>query len=217
MGKTLLVVGAGPGIGLETASRFAREGFDIVLASRQPEKLGAGLDELQAEGAVVETRAVDAADGEAVSALVGEYAGTLDVLLYNAAVLRFGPTIDQITPQSIDEDIQVGLSSALRAIQAALPGMAAKGGGTILLTGGGIADTPYPVALTLGAVKSGLRNATQALFEPLKAQNVHLAVLTVNASVTPGSDAAREIADAYWELHASAPENWAYESHYPKA
>jgi hypothetical protein len=55
------------------------------------------------------------------------------------------------------------------------------------------------------------------LFEPLKAQNVHLAVLTVNASVTPGSDAAREIADAYWELHASAPKNWAYESHYPKA
>lgn len=132
------------------------------------------------------------------------YADELDVLIYNAAALRFGPTIDQVAPETFDDDVQTGLSSAMRAIQAVLPGMTAKGRGTILLTGGGLADYPNPMAVSLSAVKAGLRAAGQALFEPMKAQGIHVATVTVMVTVTPGSDHARHIAEKYWEIH-SAP------------
>ncbi|HEY4199794.1 MAG TPA: SDR family NAD(P)-dependent oxidoreductase [Devosiaceae bacterium] len=217
MSRKLLVIGAGPGIGLETARRFAREGFEIILASRSPEKLAPQIATLTGEGAAVTTEILDATNGAAVTALVERYNGTIDTLLYNAAALRFGPTIDQIEAETLDTDIQLDLSSALRAIKAALPGMAANGHGTILLTGGTIADTPHPAALTLSVGKSGLRTAAQALFEPLKAQNIHIAVLTIGATVKPESDTAREIAQAFWEMHASANTEWHWERRYPLA
>jgi short-subunit dehydrogenase len=209
-----MVLGAGPGIGMETAQRFAREGFDLVLASREPGKLENQLDALSASGITVTTEAVDALNGDAVAALVARYADRLDVLLYNAATLRFGPTIDQVAPETLDQDIQVGLSSALRAIQAALPGLTAKGSGTILLTGGGLADHPNPMAVTLSVAKAGLRAAGKALFEPLKAQGVHIATITIMASVAPGSEHARLIAERYWQIHNAPAEAWDYEQTY---
>lgn len=209
-----MVLGAGPGIGLETARRFAKEGYAVILASRDPAKLGDQLAELRASGVAVATESVDATDGQAVTDLVSRYADQIDVLVYNAAVLRFGPTIDQVAAKTFDDDIQVGLSSAMRAIQAVLPGMTAKGSGTILLTGGGLADYPNPQGLTLSAAKAGLRAAGKALFEPLKAQGVHIGTVTIMATVTPGSEHARQIAEKYWQIHNSPSEAWDYEQAY---
>jgi short-subunit dehydrogenase len=214
MPKSMLVIGAGPGIGLETARRFAQEGYDVVLASRDPAKLGDQIVRLRAGGCRVTTESVDAADGRAVTALVERYADQIDVLLYNAAAIVWGPTIDQLTTESLDTDLQVGLSSALRAIKAALPAMTAKRNGTMLLTGGRLADDPKAAGLTLSAVKAGLRAAGKALFEPLKSQNVHIATVTVATAVAPGSVEAAEIAQRFWQAHAASPEAWIYEERY---
>ncbi len=213
--KRLLVLGAGPGIGLETARRFGRAGFEVVLASRQPEKLRPQIDGLRGEGIAVASDSIDLADGPAVTRFVERLAGTLDVLLYNAAVMRFGPTLDQVAPETLDGDLQVDLASALRAIKAVQPGLAARGGGSILLTGGSIVDNPSPVALTMSAGKAGLRAAAQALFEPFRAQNIHIAVLTVGARVVPESREAGEIAQAFWEMHSAPANAWTWERRYP--
>jgi short-subunit dehydrogenase len=214
MTKTIMVLGAGPGIGLETARRFAKEGYAIVLASRDPAKLSDQLADLRAGGTTVTTEPVDAADGQAVTDLVSRYAVQIDVLVYNAAVIRWGPTIDEVAAETFDGDIQVGLSSAMRAIQAVLPAMTAKGSGTILLTGGGLADYPSPQGLALSAAKAGLRAAGKALFEPLKAQGLHIGTVTVMASVSPGSEHARLIAEKFWQLHNTPADAWDYEQSY---
>jgi short-subunit dehydrogenase len=214
MPKTVLIIGAGPGIGLETARRFGREGYSLVLASRSPEKLADQLSEMRASGSNVTVEAVDASDGPAVTALVKRYADRLDVMLYNAAAIVFGPTIDQVAPESFDADIQVDLSSALRAIQAVLPGMTANRKGTILLTGGGLADYPNPMAVTLSAGKAGLRAAGQALFEPMKAQGLQIATITIMATVVPGSEEAQGIAEMYWQITNATTDAWTYEHSY---
>jgi short-subunit dehydrogenase len=214
MTKTFFVIGAGPGIAFETARRFAKEGYDVVLASRNTAKLEDQVAVLRASGQSITTETVDASDGPAVTTLIERYADRIDVLLYNAAALVWGPTIDELAAESLDTDIQVGLSSGLRAVKAVLPAMTAKRSGTILLTGGGLADHPHPSGLTLSAVKAGLRTAGQALFDPLKDQNVHIATVTVSASVAPGSLEAREIAEKFWQAHATSPEAWTYEHRY---
>ncbi len=86
-GKTVLVSGAGSGIGRGIAWLFARLGADLMLCGREPEKLArtaAGLGRL---GAAVETRAMSIRDPDAVAALIEaayERFGRLDVLVNNA-------------------------------------------------------------------------------------------------------------------------------------
>ena len=70
--KTFLSIGSGPGIGIATAERFAREGFRIVLTSRDVEGLSERARHLEAKGYVVEVKAVDAGDLASVSALIRE-------------------------------------------------------------------------------------------------------------------------------------------------
>lgn len=214
MSKTLVIIGAGPGLSLETARRFAREGYDVVLASRHPENLGEHLTSLRQHGTTITTEVVDAADGASITALVERYAEKVDVLLYNAAVIRFGVNLADVPANALDEDIQIDLSSALRAIKGVLPSMLKGGQGTILLTSGAITDYPNAEALTLSAGKAGLLTAARAMFETLKASNVQITALTVGALVQPGSDNAREIAESYWQITNSPQQEWTWERRY---
>ncbi len=89
--KTFLSIGSGPGIGFETAVRFAREGYRVVLTSRNADNLNALANRLKAINAQVETRKVDASDPASVADLLNEIEdtfGAIDVLHYNAANLR---------------------------------------------------------------------------------------------------------------------------------
>ena len=215
MTKTFLCIGAGPGIGLETSRRFARGGYRVVLASRDPGKVGQQIAALKAEGCDVVTEPLDASNGAAVTALVEKYAADLDVLLYNVAVMRFGKDLSEQSAAEIDSDMQVDLTSGIRAIHAALPGFERRGGGTILLTGGGLADAPIGKALSISLGKVGLRATAQALDPLLKDKNIHIACLTVSAGVAPESDHARAISDAYWGIHTAPKANWAPEVRYP--
>ena len=54
--KTFLSIGSGPGIGFATAERFAREGFQIVLASRNLESIQALDSKLTQQGFKAEAR-----------------------------------------------------------------------------------------------------------------------------------------------------------------
>lgn len=214
--KTFLSIGAGPGNGLATAERFAREGFRVVLAARDADKteqLAAGLRE---QGYHAETRTVDASRDASVAALVGEVEatfGAIDVLHYNAASLRHA-TIAEQPGDTFNADLAVNIGGALSAVKAAAPAMTARGAGTILLTGGGLALAPKPDFLSLAIGKAGLRTLVQGLFEPLKAQGVHLASLTVVPHIEPGSPEAAAVAEHFWQLYAQAPGAWTEEATY---
>jgi short-subunit dehydrogenase len=162
---------------------------------------------------------VDAKDPTQIGQLVARTSA--DVLHYNAGVVRYNSdgtlkmtSLTDFPTEDITTDIQVNLSSALIAIQAAIPGMKAKGGGTILLTGGLLATNPHADLLTLSAGKAGLRASAQAMFEPLRALNIHLGLVTVSTLVSAGSDEAADVARAFWDLHSEANEDWSWEAIY---
>lgn len=60
MSKVFLSIGSGPGIGLATARRSSREGFDVVLAARTTPRLQASADEMSIAGDRAVVRRVDA-------------------------------------------------------------------------------------------------------------------------------------------------------------
>jgi short-subunit dehydrogenase len=221
MSKTFLSVASGPGIGLATARRFGREGYRVVLAARNVERLQADAAKLRAEGIEATTVKVDATDARAVANVVASIGPDLEVLHYNAGILHYDSSgslqprsIADETVESLVSETKVNLSSALAAVHAAVPTMTAQGRGTVLLTGGGFGVQPTADFLTLSVGKAGIRAVALALFPALKERGVHVATVTIAKLVAPNSREADEVADAFWELHSQRPTEWRAETLY---
>jgi NAD(P)-dependent dehydrogenase (short-subunit alcohol dehydrogenase family) len=206
-----VVVGAGPGLGLAIARRFARGGFDVALVGRHRQRLDALCEALLAEGHRAAGFAADAGDTESLAAAfadIAEWNGETDVLVYNAASLVADAAPD-VTAQVMTDAMAVNLGSAVCAVNCVLPGMRARGRGTILMTGGGLALEPYPDWTALGAGKAALRAYAIALHKALVPEHIHAAVIAVCGVVERGGpfDPDR-IAEEYWRLHAKAEPDW---------
>lgn len=215
--KTFLSIGSGPGIGYETAARFAKEGYRIILSARNADKLSTLAARLKGLGAQVETRTVDASSPASVAALINEVentCGPIDVLHYNAANLRQA-TAESQPIDTFNSDLAVNIGGALAAFQVVKPKMESRGAGTILLTGGGFGIHPSPDYLSLSIGKAGIRALALGLFESSKEKGIHVATVTVCAFVSPESKETQEIADRFWQLHSQPKGEWTVEVTYP--
>ncbi len=123
-GKRCFVTAAGQGIGRASAMAFAREGGSVVATDLDAAKLA----DLAAMG--VETHALDATDDAAVQAALAA-AGPLDVL-FNCAGYVHQNSIESCTDAEWDFAFALNVRSMWQTIRAALPGMVAKGGGSIV-------------------------------------------------------------------------------------
>ncbi|MEM0921764.1 MAG: SDR family oxidoreductase [Pseudomonadota bacterium] len=142
-GKSVLVTGASRGIGEATARHFAAEGAVVTLAARSLSAIEAIADEITDAGGQAKAVACDVADPAAVASAV-EIAGdgSLDILINNAGVIEPIARIDQSDPAAWGQVVDVNLKGVYYAVQAALPGMIAKGAGVILTIGSGAAHGP---------------------------------------------------------------------------
>ncbi len=217
--KTFLSIGAGPGMGIATAERFAAEGFQVVLAARNAEKTRELAERLKSKGYAAEAETADAGDPEGVGSLVARVErqyGAVDVLHYNAGVLRKATLADQ-PRDTFFSDLAVNVGGALVAAQAVAGGMEERKSGAILLTGGGFALAPSPDFLSLSIGKAGIRAMALSLFEPFRAKGIHVATVTVMALVAPESKEARAVAEHFWGLYSQPKDAWTAEARYSAA
>lgn len=217
MMKTFLSIGTGPGIGLATAERFSDEGFNTVLSSRHPARLGQYVQKFQKEGRVSTAMAVDAADSGSIQQLlttVSRQYGSVDVLHYNAASLRQSNLTDQPTDTFLS-DLAVNIAGAMVAIQAVLPLMLAQGQGTVLLTGGKFGVMPSSEYISLSIGKAGIRSLARGLFEECKRQRIHICTVTASASTGADSTWSMGVAQAFWQHYCTPYDDWIPEIAYP--
>lgn len=170
---TALVTGANKGLGRETVRRFARLGWQVFLTARDNERGTTAVQELAAEGLVVEFVPVDITADQSVQAaadIVKTRVGRLDVLVNNAGVG------DQMTPpadtQATDlrDVFETNVFGAVRVTHAFLPLLRAAEHPRIVMVSSGmgsIATTTDPdlvgmVPPTLGypATKAALNMIT---------------------------------------------------------
>lgn len=214
MPKSIMIIGAGPGIGQAVAETFGREGWTIVLTGRSHERLAGLATELASADIKAHTVPADATDPVALRAAMIEadrLTGGLSVIHYNAAVVRqqdlFSMSDDEVTG-----DLAINVAGGLHAIRAAVASFGERGG-TILVTGGGLGVTPHASYASLGVGKAALRNIVQALAAPLAAQNIRIATATVATLVSPGSEEAKGVAETFWSLATRSDAPW--EATYP--
>ncbi len=214
--KIFLSIGAGPGMGLATAERFAKEGFEVILSARNSDKTQTLANQLKAKGFKAEVRTVDTSQPAQVAALISDVEqqfGGIDVLHYNAAAMRQATLAEQ-PAETFNTDLAVNVGGALAAVQAVERGMANRGSGTVLLTGGGFAMQPHPEYLSLSIGKAGIRALAQGLFESFKEKGVHVATVTVAGFVDAGSKEADAVAEHFWQLHDQPKPAWTVEHVY---
>ena len=216
MSKSLFIIGAGPGIGQATAERFGREGWTIILASRSPRNLDPLVAELVGKGITAHGLVLDATDADAVRAALrnaDRIAGGLTAVLYNAALVR-QQDLFSMTDAEVVSDLAVNVTGGLYTIRAAAE-LFGKRGGTILVTGGGLAVTPHHSYASLGMGKAALRNMAQALAPQLAESSMRIGMATVATLVAPHSPEADGVAETFWKLATGPGGDW--EAVYPPA
>lgn len=158
-GKVALVTGAGRGIGAAIARVFAEAGAAVAIANRTPSAGAQVAAEIVAAGGRARDFAVDAGDREALRALVEGVAaefGGLDILVHNAAINPWA-SIDEITPEMLEETFAVNLKACFYLAQFASTHLRKSGAGRILVTSSVTGPrVAMPRAAHYAASKSGV-------------------------------------------------------------
>jgi short-subunit dehydrogenase len=201
--RHLLLVGAGPGLGLAVARRFANGGYRLTLVARSTDGLSDLASSLADTGAQIDTLAADASDPEGLrsrmAALYSEH-GAPGVIIYNA-VMGTPDTLLESSVEHLQAAYAVDVISAIVMTQVAAPAMRAARFGTIIVTGGGFADHPIPALATISLGKAALRSAATMLGADLEADGIRVATLTIAGQIVAGTAFDPErIANRYWEV-----------------
>jgi NAD(P)-dependent dehydrogenase (short-subunit alcohol dehydrogenase family) len=126
----VLVTGATAGIGRETAQLSARRGATVVVTGRNAERGEETVAAIVAEGGQAEFLAADMNDLQSVRRLAAQV-GEINVLVNNAAVCPFAPTLEQDI-DSFDMMIDINVRGPFFLTAALLPKMIARGSGAIV-------------------------------------------------------------------------------------
>jgi short-subunit dehydrogenase len=207
--RHLLLVGAGPGLGMAVARRFADGGYRVTLVARSTDRLGDLADSLADTGAQIDTIAADAGDPEGLGARMAELyreQGAPGVIIYNAVM----GAPDKLLSSSVEHlhlAYAVDVISAIIVTQVAARAMRTAGAGTIVVTGGGFADDPIPALATVSLGKAALRSAATMLGADLEPDGIRVATLTIAGQIVAGTAFDPEnIAKRYWEVvHSDGP------------
>ncbi|GAB3429965.1 SDR family NAD(P)-dependent oxidoreductase [Flindersiella endophytica] len=133
--SSVVITGAGSGIGRAAALRFAGHGAKVVVADLDGERAKAVVEEIQADGGTAVAVTGDLSEQAVVDQVVAtavERFGGLDVLVNNAGIMDQMSAAADVTDAEWERLIRVNLTAPFLLIRAALPHMLAEGKGAIV-------------------------------------------------------------------------------------
>lgn len=176
MAPTVLITGASQGIGKATALLFASQGYDLVLAARQPDRLAAVGQEIQSLGRQALTVPTDVKDPEQVKILIQkalEQYNAIDVLINNAGIYISGP-VEEFSLEDWHQAIDTNLWGYIHTIQALLPHFIERGTGTIVNLSSIGGKVPVPYLVPYNTSKFAVTGLTEAMHSELKPKGIHV-------------------------------------------
>jgi NAD(P)-dependent dehydrogenase (short-subunit alcohol dehydrogenase family) len=204
--KTALIVGAGSGLSASLARLFARNGLQVALASRNPDRLAALASETAAA-----TFACEAAEPEEVAGLfdaVLATQGVPDIVVYNASARARGPVVE-LVPEEVARAIAVSAFGGFLVAQQAARHMLPRGNGAILLTGASASVKGYPNSSSFAMGKFALRGLAQSMARELSPQGIHVAHFVIDGAIrNPGRTEPADKPDSMLDPDAIAANYW---------
>ncbi len=180
MSKIALIVGAGSGNSASFARALAADGYRVVLAARNTDKLKSLCNETGAHPIQCDARSVDSV--AALFKTMQEDVGTAEVVLYNPSAYTAGPVTNLDPELVLDSFMQTAFGAFLVAQQAAI-GMKQIGGGAIFFTGATASVKGFPNFAPFAMGKFALRGLAQSLARELGPQNIHVAHFIIDGGI----------------------------------
>ncbi len=187
-GKTILVTGAGDGIGRAAALAYANHGATVVLLGRTVEKLEAVYDEIEAakcpQAAIfpLDLKTASEAECEGLRDVLIKEFGTLDGLLHNASILGDRSPIESATYPAWQDVMQINVNAQFVLTKALLPLLQAAPSASIIFTSSGVGRT----GRAFWGAYAVSKFATEGLMQVLADELENISKVRVN-SLNPGA------------------------------
>jgi NAD(P)-dependent dehydrogenase (short-subunit alcohol dehydrogenase family) len=225
MAKTLLVAGAGPGLGKAVAKRFAREGYAVALAARNRERLAALAADINASAFPADLTA----ESEVANLFkdVETRVGPIEAVAFVAATRVQGPFAELAAADFENVWRQSCLSGFLVGREAART-MLPRERGSVIFTGASGSTRGRANFAAFAAAKGGLRFMAQSMARELGPKGIHVATVLIDGAIDSermrhdhrdrmerlGADGALHpdaIAETYWQIHDQPRSAWTHE------
>ena len=192
MPQIVVVTGAGAGVGRATAEEFARQGYDVGLLSRDPERLERAATELRRHGVRALPIPTDVADADAVenaASKVEDELGPIDVWVNVAMATVFAP-VSKLTAEEFERGTRVTYLGQVHGTMAALSRMRTRNRGVIVNVGSALGYRSVPLQSIYCGAKFAIRGFTDSLRSEIihDKLDVHLTMVDLPAVNTPQFD-----------------------------
>lgn len=175
--KVFMIAGGSRGLGFGIAGALAEEGAVVALGARDGQAAEAAAQTLrERHGGEVMATACDVTQPAAIDAWSERVAarfGGIDGLVINAGGPRPG-TFDTFDDAAWEQAFQLTLMSAVRLLRAALPGLRARGGGSILVLTSSSVREPDNFLLLSAVMRAGVTNLVKGLSFDLARENIRI-------------------------------------------
>ncbi|TDZ51508.1 17-beta-hydroxysteroid dehydrogenase 13 [Colletotrichum trifolii] len=195
--ETLLVVGAGPGIGRSVTTLFASKRYsNVALVARSSDQLGiekASIEEAVGSHVKVKTFAVDVVETEAFTNALDQADSELgkpSCVFFNAARVQPSELLKHDIKE-IECDFKINVSALYLVAQRYIPHLlelAKSNSGSppaLLVTSSILPLDPHPQFFALSLVKASQRNMMQSLRKTYDSEGVHIGLINVGGQVSP--------------------------------
>src|SRR3954451_2154537 len=204
---SIVIVGAGPNLGLAIGRRFGSEGMPVGLVSRDQAKLDGLVEQLEEDGIRASSEAADIREPDALSQAIQALAGRLgavEVLEYSPLPApEFMRPILETTADDMRGPLEFSVIGAGAAVQAVLGPMREAGRGTILFTTGTAFISLNPQRGGVAVSFSAEVAYAHMLHHVLAEEKIHVAHTAVNGRIAPGEQfEPDEIAQLLWRHHS---------------
>ncbi len=182
--KTVLITGAGSGIGRALANEAAKLGFDMILVGRTKDKLEATAALINEAYITIVPADITTAEGRA--AIVKAAGNGLDILINNAGTLSVGHFSD-MPDKALESMISTNLGAPIALTRDLLPALKARAG-RIVNVGSVFGDIGFPFFAGYSATKFGLRGFSDAIRRELSGTGISVTYIAPRATHTAAEE-----------------------------
>jgi NAD(P)-dependent dehydrogenase (short-subunit alcohol dehydrogenase family) len=219
--EVALIVGAGEGLSASLVRLCAKQGMQVAVAARNPNKLAALCAETGATAYACDV--IDETSVDAVFDAVVAEMGVPNLVVYNPSARVRGP-IDEIDRDAVKNAVLITCYGGFVVGQKAAQLMLERGNGSILFTGASASVKGYPNSSAFAIGKFGLRGLAQSMARELQPKGLHIGHFVIDGGIVKksGDDRASgrgedgmldpdAIAESYLQVHGQHRSAWSWE------